>query len=384
MTKPILRGIAVVCLAAALAGCGPRDSGKPKGDRRAGVPVSVAAAVQMPVDRVVTVVGTLFAWDEATLAAEVEGRVETTLVDFGSRVNAGQVLARIDTTTYEALALAAAANLARAGANYTNAMQSLRRVRELQEQNISSAADLDKAMADAGQTAAEVKAAEAAEVIARLNLSRSQVKAPFEAAVSERVASAGDYVKAGTPLFRVVNDSQLKLTVQVAERYGAEIKQGQTVRFSVDQYPDQKFEGRVELISPAINTGTRGLTFAALVTNADRKLKASSYARGEVVLERNAPTILVPLDAVVSFAGVTRVYIVQNGQARARQVKVGRVLETRQEIRSGIQAGEIVVTTGQSKLYDGAAVLLKSADGRVETKSAGATAAAPKSGDKQP
>src|SRR6185503_14706431 len=263
------------------------------------------------VDRTLRVVGTLFAKDEATIGAEVEGKVEKTLVDFGDRVKAGQELALIDTASYEALANQASANLAKARASWNNADQETKRVEALG--GVASQSDRDKAASAEQETRAEVKAVEAAEAIAKLNLERSHVKAPFDAAVAERIASAGDFKKIGEPLFRVVNVGVLKYIVQAPERYAGQVQKQQLVTFTVDAYPGEKFEGKVFLISPQVNTTTRAFAFGALVQNPDRKLRASTFARGELILERNVATPVVPLDAVVSFVGISKVYVVENG-----------------------------------------------------------------------
>ncbi len=326
------------------------------------VPVTVAQVKVVHADRTVPVVGTLFPKDEATIAAEVEGKVEKTTVDFGDRVSAGQELAHIDTTTYSALANQATANLEKTRATATNAARNLSRFQELRKGGIASTSDLDQASAQAQETAAEVRAAVAAEVVARLNVDRSRVKAPFAAAIADRIVGAGDFVKTGTPLFRVVNDLQLKFITSVPERYSSQIQKGQPAHFTVDAWPGETFHGNVLLISPAVNTKTRSLTFGILVQNPDRKLKANSYARGELILEKNAPTLQVPLEAVVSFSGLTKVFVVDGGVARVREVQVGKIANGRQEILSGLKAGETVVLSGNSKLHDGAKVTVKSVD----------------------
>ena len=150
------------------------------------MPITVAKVESVPMDRKIAVIGTLFPKDEATVAAEVEGEVEKTMAEFGARVSVGQEIAQIDTTSYEALARLAAANLARAQASAANADRDSKRIQLLQKDKISSMSDLDKAIAEAEQARAEVKAAEASEAIARLNLARSHVIAPFGAAVAER------------------------------------------------------------------------------------------------------------------------------------------------------------------------------------------------------
>src|SRR2546423_2534777 len=147
-----------------LVSCAPRES-KAKAPNDPTIPITVVPVRLVKVDHTIPVVGTLFPKDEATLGAEVEGRVEVTMAEFGDRLTNGQVIAQIDTTTYEALARQAAANLARARATALNASQNLKRTRELNKSSIASSSELDQAIAAAEQAAAEVKAAEAAEAV---------------------------------------------------------------------------------------------------------------------------------------------------------------------------------------------------------------------------
>ncbi len=326
------------------------------------IPVDVQPVGMIEVDRTLPVVGTLFAKDEATISAEVEGRIEKTLVDFGDRVKAQQELALIDTSSYEALARQASANVAKARATAESADREFARMSNLGP--IASPSELDKTQSQSEQAKAETKFAEAAEVIAKLNVARSQVKAPFDAAIAERVGSAGDFMKVGDPLFRVVNDSVLKYIVQAPERYAGQIEKGQVVTFTVDAHTNRIFEGKVFLISPQINTTTRAFSFGALVQNSERTLRANSFARGEVLLQRKVATPVVPLEAVVSFAGITKVFVIQDGVAKSREVQIGRVIQNRQEILSGLQPGEIIAVSGQTKLYDGAKVRVKESNGK--------------------
>lgn len=339
--------------------CSKSQGETPKARGSSAVPVTTAKVEVVPLDRTITIVGTLFAKDEATVGAQVEGQVEKTRVDFGDRVTEGQELAAIDTTSFEALARQSAANLAKARANALNAEQTLKRIQDLQKEKISSASDLDKAVADAEQARAEVKSAEAADAIAQLNLERSHVNAPFNSAVAERIASAGDFMKVGSPLFRLVNDSVLKFIFQVPERYGSFVTKKLPVQFNVDNYPGETFTGSVYLISPAVSTASRAFGVGALVTNINFRLKANTFARGTLTLERGVPTTVVPLEAVVSFAGVTKVFVIENNVAHARAVTVGRIQDGKQEILEGLKPGEVVVVTGQTKLTEGTAVALQ-------------------------
>lgn len=354
-------------LAGGLVSCSKSQGETAKSRSDGPIPVTIAKVAAVPMDRALPIVGTLFAKDEATIGAQVEGQVEKTRVDFGDRVTVGQELALIDTTSYEAFVRQSAANLAKAKASALNTEQSLKRVQELQKDKISSASDLDAAVAQAEQARAEVKAAEAADAIARLNLERSRVKAPFEGAVAERIASAGDYMKIGSPLFRLVNDAVLKFIFQVPERSASFVTKKLPVQFTVDNYPGETFTGSVYLISPAVSTTSRAFGVGALVTNTNFRLKANTFARGTLVLERAVPTPVVPLESVVSFAGVTKVFVIEGNVARSRAVSVGRIHEGVEEILDGLEIGESVVVSGQSRLSDGTPVTIQSEGGRVQT-----------------
>ena len=358
-----------------VSGCG-KAPGATTGKNRAseGVSVTVTTVAQKPLDVTIPVVGTLFSIDEATVSAEVEGRVEKTCVDLGARLEAGQELGQIDTASFQAQAQLAAANLAKAQANATNAQQNLKRTQELSQMSIASASDLDLALAQANQWRAEVGAAEASAAIAELNLRRSRVKAPFASAVAERLVSAGDYVKIGTPLYRIVNDAMLKFISQAPERYAGRVAQGQLVRFSVDAYPGEAFTGSVYLISPQINTVIQAFQFGALVKNPDRRLKANLFGRGELVLQEKAPAVVVPLEAVMNFAGITKVFVIEQGKARSQVIQAGPIRNGEQQVASGLKGGETVVVSGVTKLYEGARVRLQPTQSAATTQRPGTNA----------
>lgn len=345
---------ASLCLAASVAGASAAPA-------PSAIPVTVAKAELVPLDRTLPVVGTLFAKDEATLAAEVEGVVEKTGAEFGDRVKEGQEIALIDTDTYTALANQAAARLTQAKATAANSEHELARQVELKKTGIASPADLDLAQTAAENARAAVVAADATRAVADLNLAHSHVRAPFDGAVADRIATKGDFMEKGKPMFRLVNDAVLKFIAQAPESHAADVKKEMPVGFSVDAYPGELFTGKVFLISPQVNAATRAFAFGALVPNAERRLKAGTFARGELVLERAVPTVMVPLEAATGLSGVTRMFVVEGAVAKGRVVKLGRVKDGRQEVVSGIKAGDLVVTSGQTKLSDGKAVAVREA-----------------------
>lgn len=351
-------GLLATTIGLAASGCKPSEAAKPADTGQQATVVTVTPVRMTNWDRTVSIIGNLYPKDDATIAAEVDGTVERTLVDFGDRVKAGQDLAFIDTASYKALAEQSAGNLAKAEASLLNAKQNFARSEELKRAGIASASDYDQAKAALDQSEAEVKAAKGGHGVAQLNLNRSGVQAPFDGAIAQRVVGKGDYVKAGAPLFEMVNDAVLKFIFQVPERYGSLVEKKLPVSFSVDNYPGEIFTGSVYLISPSVTTASRAFSVGALVTNTNFRLKANTFGRGSLVLQRGVPTVVVPLEAVVTFAGVTKVFIVENNAARSRQVSVGRIQGGLQEITEGLKDGGSVIVTGQNRLSDGAAVTL--------------------------
>lgn len=321
------------------------------------LPVKTATVTAEKWDQTVSILGSLFPKDQATLGAEIEGTVQSTLVEFGDRVTAGQILATIDDSTYTATLQREKGSLARAEANLLNAHQNLTRAQGLSKTGALSVQDIDQAISLVAQWEAEVKTAKASAALAELSIQRCQIRAPFDGAISERVITKGDYVKSGAALFTIVNDKVLKFIFEVPERFGSKVEKNLEISFGVDNFPGETFRGTVYLISPVVSTDSRAFNVGALVQNPDLRLKASSYARGTLVLERGVTTLTAPQQAVVSYAGITKVFVVEKGLARSRAVAVGRLQDGRREISGrSIKAGDQIILTGLSRIVEGTPV----------------------------
>jgi RND family efflux transporter MFP subunit len=262
-------------------------------------------------------------------------------VDIGDQVKAGQELAQIDTTSYEALANASAANLARANASAANAAQELKRVQGLQREKIASISDLDTAVAEAARTSAEVKAAEANHAIAQLNLNRSWVRAPFDGAIAVRLASAGNYLAVGTPIMRLVQTDPLRLRLDVPERESVPVRVGQTVRVSVEG-DTNVYRGQIARVAPAIREDDRMLQVEADIPNRGT-LRAGLFVRATIIVNEEEQTLSVPANSLVTFAGLEKVVVVENGKAVEKSVTTGRREGGWVEIISGVNAQDTVV-----------------------------------------
>ncbi|MSU58071.1 MAG: efflux RND transporter periplasmic adaptor subunit [Pedosphaera sp.] len=331
----------LAALPLALASCGKSDTGKPARPEAAPRAVRVTRAELRPMERALRVVGTLLAHEEATIAAQVAGQIETNHVDLGDRVTAGQELALIDTTSYEALVRQSAAMLTKATAAAASAARTLKRIQDLQKDQIASTSELDQAVAEAGKTAADVKAAEATAAIARLNLERSRVRAPFAGAVAQRLVNAGDYVAIGTPIARLVQTDPLRLRLEVPERESVAVRAGQSVRVTVEG-DTNVYRGQLARVAPAIRAADRMLQVEADVPNPGA-LRAGLFAHAQIVVNENEPAVSVPANALLVFAGIEKVVTIKDGKALEKTVATGRRGTDWVEILSGLSAGEAVV-----------------------------------------
>jgi membrane fusion protein (multidrug efflux system) len=298
------------------------------------------------VERSVSVVGTLAANAQAELAAEVDGQVVAIEADLGDRVTAGQVLARVRRDEIEARLREAEANLAKGVADEARAAP-------LRAQGVISTQEYEQVRMTLDVTRARRDAL-------RIQLDHTEIRAPLAGSVAARLVDAGSYVRAGVVVFRIVQDDPLKFRGEVPEREVPSLREGQEVRVSVDPYPGETFIGRVARIGSAADPAARALAFEALVPNPDHRMRPGFFGHGEVVVGRDERAVAVPRSALTMFAGVTKLFLIEDGVAHERPVVPGVDLgDGWVEITEGVSHGKQVATSGLSKLADGTAVTIR-------------------------
>jgi RND family efflux transporter MFP subunit len=203
---------------------------------------------------------------------------------------------------------------------------------------------------------AEVARREAALSIFKKRLADTTVRAPINGAIARRHLSAGEYVKENTPVFTVVTLDPLKYTGTVPERYVPDLRVGQALQLAVEAYPGQTFPGQVTRLAPAVDVQTRTLALEGRVGNSEGRLRPGFFAKGSVLTRKEGAVAFVPADAVVSFVGITKVFVVANGKAEERAVKPGARQAGAVEIVEGVKAGELVAVSNLSQLFSGAPV----------------------------
>lgn len=395
-------GTCVLVLTLAAAGCGGDGAASAKGakDPSGGgaaavpVPVSVQAAREAALVRAVTVTGTLAAEDQVALGFKVAGRIETINVDLGSRVQPGQVIARLVPVDFQLRVQQAEAALQQARARLgldpkgtdervdpeqTAVVRQARavldeaklnhsRIKTFVDRGISSRAELDSA--DAALKVADGRYEDAVEEVrnrqallsqrktelaqARQELTDSTLLAPFGGVIRERTVSPGQYVNAGAPIATLVRMHPLRLQADVPEREASNVKVGQEVKVRVEGDPTA-YAGRVVRVSPAIDEQSRSLRIEAEVANEAGTIRPGSFATADIVIAAGAPAIVVPSSAIVTFAGVEKVLTVADGKVVEKRVELGRREGASVEVLDGLQAGERVIVE-PGNLVDGEAV----------------------------
>lgn len=343
--------------------------------------VKTVTVEQRPVERTVEVIGSLAAYDQATLSAKVPGRISRLTVDFGSLVEQGQMLAQIEPRDYELQVKQNEATLAQArvrlglppqGTNdqvdpaqtatvrqaqalLTDAQQKRERLAVLVEKGLIAKADFDAA--DAAYKVALGRVQDAKDEIlnrqailmqrraeleiAKQRLADTVIRAPFDGNIQMRHASIGEYVAASAPVVTLVRMNPLRLRAEVPERVATQVQAGQRIRVTIEG-DSTIYTGVVTRMGPTINEQTRILTVEADVRNPGT-LRPGAFARVAIVTKAADPALTVPPQAIVTFAGLEKVWVVQEGRAVEKPVETGTHTEGWVEITKGMNVGDVVV-----------------------------------------
>ena len=379
------RSLSVLCIALlAVSGvaCGKDTTSAARTKAQEPRPVRVVAAEVGPLPRTVTVTGTLAADEEVVAGFKVAGRVSEIAVDLGSPVRKGQVLARLDPTDFRLRVEQAEAALrqVRAGlglpgdgsvesvdpgktamvrearAVLEEARLNRDRMAQLWEKNYIARSEADASVsrllvAESRYQAALEEVRNRQELLAErrsgLALARQQLAdavliAPIDGAVRERRASVGEYLAAGAPVYALVRIHPLRLRVAATERDAPSVRVGQAVQVRLEGDP-AVHSGRIARVSPSLQEQNRTLIVEAEVANRDGKLRPGSFARAEIVVEADRTAVTVPISTVVTFAGLEKVFVVQDGKALEKRIRTGRRSGDRIEILEGVAEGEPVV-----------------------------------------
>jgi len=324
--------------------------------------VSVISSQRPANDGNLVLPGSTQAIQDAALYARTNGYVRSWNVDIGAKVEAGQLLAEIETPEVDQELNQARANVAQAAANYDLARATLIRWQKLLNEKVVSPQEYDQNKSGADARAADLE-------VAKANVKRleelqgfEKVVAPFSGTVTARNIENGNLVAAGStgqtaPLFRIAQTDILRIYVSVPQTQSRAIMPGQTATVLVREIPDKTFNAKVVRTAGAIDPASRTLLTELQLPNADGQLFPGMYAEVKFALPQDARTLLVPGNAVMVRSDGPKVLVVDPKQAvRSRAVKLGRDLGDKVEILSGIDPAEPLVANPTDTLRDGVEV----------------------------
>lgn len=264
--------------------------------------------------------------------------IDRIMVDVGDKVSEGQLLVTLDPTQYN---------------------QQLIQLRNLESDYnrlklVYEAGGISSQQIDQQKTALDIQR----EAVANLK-KNIEVRSPISGVVTARNYDSGDLF-ASMPVLHVMKLDPVKIKVSIPEQHFPNVRVGMPVSVSVDLFPDKVFAGKVLLIHPALDTATRTFTVEVTVPNGNATLRPGMFARSTFDMGQK-PGVMVPDVAVQKQVGSSEryVYVISDGHAERRSVKVGRQVDGMVDILSGVEAGEDVAVTALTRLYDGAPVELK-------------------------
>jgi RND family efflux transporter MFP subunit len=410
----------MLVLPALMAGCGMKGEKTVEANPTPkAVPVTVADVEVRPIERSVGAVGTLKGWDEVTVGAKKVGRVARVLHDIGDRVKPGEMLVEFETNdamlaldqakkqllaelakvnvilseypdkipTEKEIDIEKLPTVVQAQVVVERAQQNLAREKNLMNKGagmrqelqntendlknaqaaydnavLTAKAIIVSALASAVRVKMMDEAIKDMEVRApKPSLPPVGLKSPLTYAVSKKSVSEGQMIREGDACYELVIENPLRVWLNIPERFVSEVKTGQDVRISVASYPKEAFPATVTRINPMVDSSNRTFQVEATVPNDEGKLRPGGFAKAEIITDRNARAAIIPLDAVVRFAGVTKLFVILGDDKKTRSIAVetGKEGPGWVELLTPLPDNAKVITTGQTQLADETLVIVK-------------------------
>lgn len=348
-----MKHVMVTAVLALLMACGgdPQQTVLPDSNEVKQIRSEMVRLTNVPV--AVTAVGTTEPYARATPGTRLLGRVASVAVEEGQTVKSGDVLVRIEGGDLSAKRQQALSALREAKAVRDNAETQVRRIRNLYEEKAVSKQTLDETETAFERARANVVAAEGALNEVDANLGYTAVSSPLSGVVVQKFVEPGDMAAPGAPLFTVEQQDPMKVILQVSERDLPYIQVSLPVTVRVEAAKNSKdFGGQVEAVIPSGDPRSRTFEVRVVLENKDALLQSGMFARVQFQKD-SRPGLLIPTDAIVAHGQLQGVYVVQDGRARLRWVRLGKVFGDRVEVISGLSAGDAIVVHGHEGIVDG-------------------------------
>lgn len=315
-------------------------------------PVTVTDVESVDWVPVIEAIGFIEPNQGVTVANETSGIIDQISFESGTQVKEGQPLVLLDSDVEKANLKSTQAKLPAAQAKY-------KRYQGLYKKGSISKEAYDDAEANYFSLQADIESLKA-------SIDRREIKAPFAGVVGIRNVYLGQYLQAGTDIVRLEDTSVMRLRFTVPQTDISRIRLGQKMDIFVDSYPEIAFEGSISAIEPAVNVQSGLIQVQADIPNNDGKLRSGMFARANIILPTIENQITLPQTAITFTLYGDNVYILseEDGVTRVQQhvVKVGERTADIAHILEGVKAGDVVVTSGQVRLSNGAKVRVVESD----------------------
>jgi membrane fusion protein (multidrug efflux system) len=294
-----------------------------------------------PIRHEISTVGTLRANESVTLVSELSRRLVKIHFEEGSQITAGQLLFKLDDSDLVAELGEIETRLDLASINQKRAVDLLpRRAISQQEFDTSNA---------------ELEILKAQKSTQEVNISKTEIRAPFAGVVGVRQVSEGAFVSPASPLVSLQDVSRIKVDFPLPERYAQEVGRGQKFTFTVAG-SDRNFEGEITVIEPAIDASSRSLLVRGLCTSPEG-LRPGGFAEVRLTLNELSSGFMVPSQAIVPSPRGQGVYQIVNGKAELKPVEVGLRTDDQVQILRGVKEGDLVATTNLLRIRPGVEVI---------------------------
>lgn len=327
-----------------LAGCGaPAEEETIQTDVRQRIVAVETMEIELTkFDDRIRINGNVTAHDDAVISVETAGQVQF-VAERGTRVKKGDVILRLDDRLLRA-------NFEATKTGFELAEDAFKRQEALYADSVISTMQYLQSKAQRDQAAAQFTAIQK-------QLEDAQLKAPFNGRIEERLTSEGQFVGPGTPVLRLINTDQVKISGGIPERYAGKIEQGSEVEITFRSYGLKSRTAKVQFVGNLINPDSRTFPVEVVLNNADGSIKPRMVVEMRVLRDELTESIIVPRTSVIRNDLGLSVFVVvdQNGEKRAVQRPVTVALSSGDfvVIEEGVQPGDQIVTAGFTSLNDG-------------------------------
>ena len=317
---------------------------KEKKQEETAIPVETAEVIQGSITATYAGSTSLEAEEEAEVVAKVSGVVKQIFMEEGYSVKAGQVLAKLDDEQYRL-------EVNQAHSILDKIFSEFERNESLFRNKIVSQESYEK-------TKSEYRTQKAAYDLAKLRLDYTEIKAPISGVVSRRFIKVGNMVKVDQPTFQVTDFDPLLAVLHVPEKEMSKLQVGYPAKLTADALPGSEFKGKISRISPIVDAGTGTFKVTVEVNDKTRTLKPGMFTRVQIVYDTHEKAILVLKNAILTEDTQAWVFVVDSDTVTKKEVQIGYSNSTHVEVLSGLNVGDIVVTTGLGSLRDGSKIKL--------------------------